>query len=560
MRKLTIIILLTVLAFSLFSVSSYAQDCVRMKPTISVSPSTITTPTDTTLSLTLTIRNEDPQLCGASKFGVTASLPTGWTKFVHPDSISVFPGQSEFVTIDITVPKDAAKQQHQVIIVVDSPNHNTPDLKNSLITLVTVRDEPKTCSLSIDDIILRKAATDIEKITFCLKEKVDIDAKISVRGNTEAQVFADAFINGKLVDSKAVTIKPDNFATINFNSSVDTQVYGKSTPNVKVVAKAACASSDATREKRFTIDICDPRCLFFTSIAVPQEKQVGQDIIASIYTRNIGNKENLIAIEPAVCKDSNCIPMVCDISSAKLQPDESKTYSCKYTVRSTGSHAMETKLFSCGGEETQTKAFTGIGQTTTGQLGTQATACKVESLVEYRCSGSIRQQLFRNSDCSTTWVYSSYCPNGCTNGLCISTAEEVKGLEPALTLEKEFQAKACKDIQLSFDLENSISSPAKFDLKTSGKAASWISMPPSVIIGERTKEHLTFSASIPCNVPSGDYGFSVVASTGSRSASKSSSIKVMGENQGPGAINIPTEVGVGVVGGIIILYILSKFL
>ena len=163
------------------SVNSYAQECTRFKPIVTFSPANVGGPDDTTYLFTATIRNEDQQLCGASQFTVSPSLPAGWTSFIHPQTISVFPSQSEIVSMDITVPKGATAQEHQAIFVVSSPNHNTPDLKNTQTTLVTIRQEAKECTISVDEIVFRKAGTDVEKINFCAKEKVDVDAKISLR-------------------------------------------------------------------------------------------------------------------------------------------------------------------------------------------------------------------------------------------------------------------------------------------------------------------------------------------------------------------------------------------
>ncbi|MBI4010413.1 MAG: hypothetical protein HY361_04485 [Candidatus Aenigmarchaeota archaeon] len=556
MKRLKIIVLLAILLFVSFSVSSNAQECQRARPVVTVSPTSVTGPSDTTFFLTLTIKNEDTQTCGASTFVISPSLPANWESFVKPGGIGIFPSQSALFSVDIIVPKDAAKDTYQVNFVVSTQAHQNAGVGGFGEAKITIRDEPKTCSITIDSIVLRKAATDVEKTTYCLKEKVDVDTKISLKGNTEAQVFADLFIDGKLLDSSIVNIEPDNFATINFKNSIDTTSFGKATPNLKIVAKAACASSEATKEKQFTIDICDPSCLFTASIAAPLEKEVGRDIITSIYTRNIGNKENLIAIEQAVCREGTCIPMVCEISSVKLQSDESKSYSCRQQVRSTGTHAIETKIFACGKEEAQTKEFFAVASTTQPATPSVSEGCKVEPLAEFRCSGSIRQQLFRNSDCSTTWAYSQYCPDGCSKGLCISSGEDVRGFEPVVELEGEFEGKSGGDALLAFDIENTINSPAKFDIKISGKAAEWISVPSSVIVGEKAQEKITFSASIPDDVEPGDYDFTVTVSTGNRVVSKSSLISIAEEEQ-PG---VSIEVVFGIIGGLLAVFVLLSFL
>lgn len=530
MKKLSVMILLLML-LPVLSVNSYAQECTRFKPMVTLSPTNVGGPGDTTYLFTATIKDEDQQLCGASQFTVSPSLPTGWTSFIHPQTISVFPGQSEIISMDITVPKGATAQEYQAIFVVSSSNHNTPDLKNTQTALVTIRQEAKECTISADEIVFRKAGTDVEKINFCAKERVDIDAKISLRGNTKGQVNIDLLLGGKQIDSKTVTIFPDNFASINFNSPIDTQVLGKSTQSVKVVAKADCSAKEATREKQFQVDVCDPSCLFTTSVALPARKAVGEDIVTSMYTRNIGNKENLIAVEQAICKGEECIPMVCDATSFRLQSDESKTYSCKQKVKQEGSYVVETKLFACGKEETLTNHFVGVTSATSTTGSVTSEDCKVQGLAEYRCSGSIRQQLFRNSDCSTTWVYQQYCPDGCEKGLCISTGEPIRGFEPVVNLDEEFEAKGGSDYVLNLEVENTLNSPAKFDVEVSGPAASWISIPSSIIVGDRDKDAIAFSAVIPEDVAPGEYEFTITVSSGARSSSKTSLIKIAEEEK-----------------------------
>ena len=303
MRALIAIVLSVIFLSMVLNANSYAQECTRYRPTLVLSPSTITGPPDTVYLFVLSVTNTDTQLCGSTTFDITPSLPNGWI-YSSLDSVAVFPGETEIVPVYIAVPSDAAKRQEQVIIAVSSPDHQDPNLKNSVSSSVTIKNEPKVCTLYVNDITFRKADTDVEKTKFCLKEKIDVGTKISLKGNAQARVFADLFVAGKLVDSKEVDVFPDNFATLNFNNSIDTQAFGKSTQNVKVVAKTACASSEATMQEQLTIDVCDPSCLFTTSIAAPLEKEVGQDILTSIYTRNIGNKENLIAIEPALCYQS----------------------------------------------------------------------------------------------------------------------------------------------------------------------------------------------------------------------------------------------------------------
>jgi hypothetical protein len=83
-----------------------------------------------------------------------------------------------------------------------------------------------------------------------------------------------------------------------------------------------------------------------------------------------------------------------------------------------------------------------------------------------------------------------------------------------VTLDAQFESKNGIDNILTFEIENSINSPAKFDIGVSGKAAGWISVPSSVIIGENTKEQISFSASIPNDAKAGDYDFTINVSTG----------------------------------------------
>ncbi len=558
--RIIITLVAVALFLNVFSISALADDCIRVKPSVSVSPSSVSGPISTTFAFTVTISNQDSLQCAGTKFNITTSLPKDWTSFVRPSSITIFPTKSEIVTVDVASPVSAVKGDNQIILIVNSSAHDTPALKSFSTIIINIREEPQACSVNIDDLILRKSGTDIEKIDFCLRESIDVDSKISVGGN-DANVFVDLFVNDKLTDSSQVGVKAGSTATINFKTPISTGTYGKSTPTVKIVAKAACDSTDNTRTKQFEIKLCDPSCLFTTTQAVPTERPANSDIAINIFTKNLGNQENLAFYEASICKDKVCVPMICELQSFRLQADESKTFTCTSKVKETGIHYAETRIVACNKEEKISTSFFGVSELGKREEPSTVTIpeCAVEPKLQYRCTGSIRQQLYQNSDCSTSWVYLEYCPFGCSDNKCISSPEEIAGVEPDVTLDEIYEGKACGDSAYTLEIKNTVNSPAKFDISVVGDAAEWMHVPKSIIIGENAKEDIKFYASVPCDAEEGKHEFSLTVASGARAASKSSAIEVIGKPPAAAPEISPWTVGI-IIGGLIAAYVILRHL
>jgi len=58
------------------------------------------------------------------------------------------------------------------------------------------------------------------------------------------------------------------------------------------------------------------------------------------------------------------------------------------------------------------------GSTCSGGSCSAVNQCTSQWLGSYQCSGNYRQQLWQNSDCSTTWINQEYCPGGCSGSTC----------------------------------------------------------------------------------------------------------------------------------------------
>jgi hypothetical protein len=88
--------------------------CVRSSPTMTMSPSTQWGYAGDTLSYSLTITNRDSLACGPSTFTVNSSLPTGWSQTPLVPSVTLSPGASSTVQIQVTSSTSAAPEFYTV--------------------------------------------------------------------------------------------------------------------------------------------------------------------------------------------------------------------------------------------------------------------------------------------------------------------------------------------------------------------------------------------------------------------------------------------------------------
>jgi len=82
--------------------------CVRAPPTLAVSGPAQAQQAGSSVTYSLTLTNKDSAACAASGFGVTRSLPSGWSGSLAANSLSLSPGASGTTTLTVTSPTSAA--------------------------------------------------------------------------------------------------------------------------------------------------------------------------------------------------------------------------------------------------------------------------------------------------------------------------------------------------------------------------------------------------------------------------------------------------------------------
>jgi len=84
--------------------------CIRINPTVSISPSSMPGSVGSTLTYSVNVKNNDNSACESSIFSLsTSSCPTGWTCTLSKSAILISPGSTDYsVTISVTSPAGAS--------------------------------------------------------------------------------------------------------------------------------------------------------------------------------------------------------------------------------------------------------------------------------------------------------------------------------------------------------------------------------------------------------------------------------------------------------------------
>ena len=124
------------------SVTFSAATCVRASPKVALSPSSQWVRTGTTATYTVTVTNNDGASCGASVFGLNATLPAGWTgSFGALPTIA--PGGSASTTFQATSPATSPDGLYTIPVsatnTVDNAYGSSTTVQEMSLTQLTVR-------------------------------------------------------------------------------------------------------------------------------------------------------------------------------------------------------------------------------------------------------------------------------------------------------------------------------------------------------------------------------------------------------------------------------------
>ncbi len=93
--------------------------CTSGQPNVSMSPITQTGTSGTKLSYSVSITNTDTSPCSSDTFSITRSIPSGWSSTLSASSISIAPGSTGKITLDVTSASSATDGSYPVNVSIN---------------------------------------------------------------------------------------------------------------------------------------------------------------------------------------------------------------------------------------------------------------------------------------------------------------------------------------------------------------------------------------------------------------------------------------------------------
>jgi len=128
-------------------------------------------------------------------------------------------------------------------------------------------------------------------------------------------------------------------------------------------------------------------------------------------------------------------------------------------------------------------------------------------ILEKSCEGNYVIVKVREPDGSISYRILDYCPYGCKYGVCLSKKEV-----PIVSIKEIYDVKTCSDNVIFVSLKNVGGTKGDISLSVIGEAAKWIRYPEKISIDVNETKTVAIVASVPCNVTSGVYPFTLVGS------------------------------------------------
>ena len=128
-------------------------------------------------------------------------------------------------------------------------------------------------------------------------------------------------------------------------------------------------------------------------------------------------------------------------------------------------------------------------------------------ILEKSCEGNYAIVKVREPDGSISYRILDYCPYGCKYGVCLSKKEV-----PIVNIKEIYDVKACNDNVIFASVSNIGGTKGDISLSVIGEAAKWIRYPEKISIDVNETKTIAIVASVPCNITSGVYPFTLVGS------------------------------------------------
>jgi len=126
-------------------------------------------------------------------------------------------------------------------------------------------------------------------------------------------------------------------------------------------------------------------------------------------------------------------------------------------------------------------------------------------VLERFCEGNYLIAKVREVSGATSYRILDYCPYGCRYGVCLSKKEV-----PLVGIKEIYNVKACSDNVIFVSITNIGGTKGDLSLSIAGEASRWIRYPEKVSVDVNETKTIAIVASIPCNVTSGTYSFTLV--------------------------------------------------
>src|SRR5262249_48037015 len=123
--------------------------CTHVNPSVSTTGPSGSVAPGVTANVTVTVTNNDTSACSSSQFALNDSVPSGWTAAYNTSSITLSPGTSGSVTLQVTAPGGTANGTYSV--AASAYNAAAPSYTASATLSLTVyTPPPATISISTD--------------------------------------------------------------------------------------------------------------------------------------------------------------------------------------------------------------------------------------------------------------------------------------------------------------------------------------------------------------------------------------------------------------------------
>lgn len=97
--------------------------CIRADPSVAIDPSSQIGQAGDTLSYTVSVTNNDNDICGPSDFSLEITLcPSGWACSLSTNSLTIAPGSTGTATLSVTSPSDAESGNYQIVVNATNTN------------------------------------------------------------------------------------------------------------------------------------------------------------------------------------------------------------------------------------------------------------------------------------------------------------------------------------------------------------------------------------------------------------------------------------------------------